>query len=171
MNRSSTALSHGAFGVGIAASVALAACGGAAGGEAKPAKSAEPESTAREPEPKTVLEAMAQIEQAHADLSTSEEAAKKATEVDKDSAHPKAPGAGGSTSSTTARPTTPGVREESTRNAPADTCSQSCRALSSMRRAVSALCRMTGDEDTRCSDAKKTLERSESRVARCHCSP
>jgi hypothetical protein len=38
-----------------------------------------------------------------------------------------------------------------------------------MRRAVAALCRMTGEEDARCEDAKKTLNESESRVARCHC--
>lgn len=165
MNRSSSALLFSAF----AASVALAACGGAAG-EAKPAKSAEPESTAREREPTTVAEAQELIARANADLSASE-SAKKTTDVDKDSVHPPAPGGGSTSTTTPEKPKTPGVREESTRNGPADSCSQSCRALSSMRRAVSALCRMTGDEDARCSDAKKTLEQSESRVARCHCSP
>jgi hypothetical protein len=146
--------------VGIAGSVALAACGGA--GEAKaPAKAAEPASTtAPEREPTSIEEAQEQIARANADLSGD---GKKA-DVDKDSAvRPPSPGAG-STSSTTTAP-----REEAGRSAPADSCSQSCRALSSMRRAVSALCRMTGEEDARCSDAKKTLQQSESRVARCHC--
>ena len=167
MNRSSSALLF----VGLAASAALAACGGA-GGEAKPAKSAEPESAPREREPTTVAEAQELIARLNADLSASE-SAKKASEVDKDSMQPPAPGSGSTSGTTNVKPTTPGgtVREESTRNGPADSCSQSCRALSSMRRAVSALCRMTGDEDARCSDAKKTLEQSESRVARCHCSP
>jgi hypothetical protein len=168
MTRSSSVL----LVVGIAGSAALAACGGAgAGAEAKaPAKADEPASTAREREPTSVEEAQELIARANADLSASE--AGKKLEVDKDSAAaPPAPGGGSTGSTTTAKPTTPGVREESSRSAPADLCSQSCRALSSMRRAVSALCRMTGDEDARCSDAKKTLEKSESRVARCHCSP
>lgn len=149
----------------VAGSVAIAACGGA--GEAKaPAKAAEPESSLREPT--SIEEAQAQIERASSDLSLAE--GKKA-EGDKDYAAPPPSPGGGSTSSTTARPATPTApREESTRAVPADSCSQSCRALSSMRRAVSALCRMTGDGDARCSDARKTLVESESRVARCHCS-
>ena len=153
--------------VGLAASVVLAACGGA--GEAKaPAKAAEPESPSREPT--SIEEAQQQIERARADLSG---AADKKLEYDKDSMAPPptSPGAGaGSSSTTTAKPTT-APREETGRAAPADSCSQSCRALSSMRRAVSALCRMTGDEDARCSEAKRTLEQSESRVAACHCRP
>jgi hypothetical protein len=145
--------------VGIAGSVALAACGGA--GEAKaPAKMSEPESPR---EPSSVEEAQEQIERARADLSLSAESSKK-SEADKDSARPPSPGGAGSTGSSTPPP-----REESSRAAPADSCGQSCRALSSMRRAVSALCRMTGEEDARCADAKKTLVESESRVARCHC--
>jgi hypothetical protein len=155
MIRSSSAL----LVVGIAASAALAACGGA-GAEAKaPAKAAEPAAAVAEREPTSVEEAQELIARANADLSSSESG--KKADVDKDSA----------SSTTTAKPTSPGVREESSRSAPADSCGQSCRALSSMRRAVSALCRMTGDEDARCSDAKKTLEKSESRVARCHCGP
>lgn len=150
--------------VGIAGSVALAACGGA--GEAKaPAKMSEPESSSREPT--SVAEAQEQIERARADLSRDAKQA-EGDKLDKDSASSAPPPSPGGGSTSTAKPT--GPREESTRAAPADTCSQSCRALSSMRRAVSALCRMTGDEDARCSEAKKTLGESESRVARCHCS-
>lgn len=161
MIRSQTALLF----FGIAGSVALAACGGA--GEAKapaPAKASEPEASAREPS--SIAEAQEQIERARADLSLGEAKKAEADKLDKDSAaKPPSPGAGSTSSSTPA-----GRHEESARTAPADSCSQSCRALSSMRRAVSALCRMTGDEDARCSDARKTLGESESRVARCHCS-
>ena len=138
--------------IGIVAAAALAACGGA--GDAKaPAKAAEPMAPVREPT--SIEEAQEQIARARDEVALGE--AKKA-DADKDSMKP-----GAATSGTT----TP--REESPRTAAADSCSQSCRALSSMRRAVTALCRMTGEEDARCSDAKKTLSDSESRVARCHC--
>lgn len=50
-----------------------------------------------------------------------------------------------------------------------DRCTSPCRALVSMRRAVTALCRMTGDTDARCVDAKKTLTDSEGRVSPCSC--
>lgn len=148
------------FVVGIAGSVALAACGGAGeAGEAKaPAKAMEPESSTREPT--SIQEAEEQIARARADLSLGDDAGRKAEgdKLDRESAVPsQSPGASSA------------PREEASRPAPGDSCSQSCRALSSMRRAVSALCRMTGDEDARCSGAKRTLEESESRVARCHC--
>jgi hypothetical protein len=38
-----------------------------------------------------------------------------------------------------------------------------------MRRSVEALCRLAGDGDARCVDARGTLARSEQRVARCGC--
>jgi hypothetical protein len=44
-----------------------------------------------------------------------------------------------------------------------------CRALTSMRSAVTALCRMTGNEDARCVDAKRTLADSEGRISPCSC--
>lgn len=51
-----------------------------------------------------------------------------------------------------------------------DRCASPCRALASMRRAVDALCRMlAGSDDTRCRDAKRTLEDSERVVAPCSC--
>lgn len=146
---------------GVAGSIALAACGGA--GEAKaPARAAEPAPR----EPTSIAEAQEQIDRARAELSLDAEAAKKAEgdKLDKDYAPPPSP-AGESTGGSVAKPTSP--QEE--RASSGDSCSSSCRALSSMRRAVSALCRMTGDEDARCSDARRTLEQSESRVARCHC--
>jgi hypothetical protein len=50
-----------------------------------------------------------------------------------------------------------------------DHCGSPCRALASMRRAVTALCRMTSNDDARCVDAKKTLAESEARVSPCSC--
>ncbi len=53
-----------------------------------------------------------------------------------------------------------------------DRCVSPCIALASMRRAVAALCRMTGDGDARCLDARRTLAASENRVSqtsRCSC--
>lgn len=48
-------------------------------------------------------------------------------------------------------------------------CSTPCRALASMRRAVGALCELTGTEDIRCVNAVATLASSEARVGRCAC--
>lgn len=48
-------------------------------------------------------------------------------------------------------------------------CSTPCRALASMRRAVGALCELTGEADARCTEAKKTLAESTSRVGACVC--
>ena len=48
-------------------------------------------------------------------------------------------------------------------------CVTPCRAISSMRRSVTALCRLAGDEDARCVDARKTLTDSEGRVVSCGC--
>jgi hypothetical protein len=127
----------------------LVACGGAESSPAKAPAPAAPSATATpERDPTSVAEAQEQIDRARAELS--------GTKEDKDTAKPAdvSPGTG--------------VHEERSASS-TDTCASSCRALSSMRRAVTALCRMTGDEDTRCSDAKKTLSQSESRVARCHC--
>lgn len=50
-----------------------------------------------------------------------------------------------------------------------DRCASPCRAIASMRRAVTALCRMTGDDDTRCVEAKVTLTDSEKRIHKCSC--
>ena len=60
------------------------------------------------------------------------------------------------------------AREEGERAAE-NPCVPSCRAIASMRRAVQALCRLSGATDPRCADAKRTLETSERRVASCGC--
>lgn len=48
-------------------------------------------------------------------------------------------------------------------------CSSPCRALGSMRRSVEALCDLTGPEDSRCVEAKKTLAESRTKVGPCTC--
>jgi hypothetical protein len=49
-------------------------------------------------------------------------------------------------------------------------CASPCRALASMKRAVEALCRMTGESDTKCVDARKTLADNVGKTASCKCS-
>ena len=48
-------------------------------------------------------------------------------------------------------------------------CQTPCNAIASMKRAVGALCRLTGDDDTRCRDARQTLKDSEARASACVC--
>ena len=48
-------------------------------------------------------------------------------------------------------------------------CASACSAIASMRRAVKSLCGLSGDEDARCVDAKKSLDRCESAVNQCGC--
>jgi hypothetical protein len=127
--------------------LALAGCGGA--GEAK-APATQERSRAEEPEPRSIEEAEAQIARARADLGGG------AAPADASPPRPKTPGGGVS-------------QEERAPTATSDACASPCRALASMRRAVQALCRMTGDEDTRCVDAKRTLADSTTRTSTCSC--
>jgi hypothetical protein len=140
----------------IFAVLSLAAgCGGA------PAKGAEaPSSAVQEPEPATVEEAQVQLDRAKQQLGEAGGAP-----------------AQGSSATSMSQPSSPSgdapTRHESKANAePAATpspCESPCRAIASMRRAVSAICRIAGDADARCDGAKKTLADSESRVKTCGC--
>jgi len=139
--------------------IALAACGGAASPARSPESLAEPEP---EPEPATIEEAQQQIARARSRLAGG---ASKAAD----------PPAAVSEAAPSLEPATPswepGARPDSMTkqgigNGP---CSSPCRALVSMRRAVTALCRMTGDTDVRCVDAKRTLTDNEGRVTPCSC--
>lgn len=164
------------------ASATIVACGGGAPPPMSPDAKME-----REAEPATVEEALARIERARvalggpvsgppatgatstparpatpiapnvsADSARTEQPAKTAAEPPRASS--KKPGA-------PAEPTEDGSMQQRVE----DRCASPCRALVSMRRAVAALCRMTGDTDTRCVDAKKTLADSEGRVSPCSC--
>lgn len=50
-------------------------------------------------------------------------------------------------------------------------CAVACRALTSMKRAAEAVCRLAGESDARCADARKRVSESATRVASCACEP
>lgn len=139
----------------------LAACGGAAEPPRAPG-AAQPR------EPATVEEAQEDIAHAKAELFGG--SSSKALEAP---SQPGAPGAGtpspppptSQTGSEDSRKSSSAVSEETRPSA----CDRPCRALGSMRRAVEALCRMTGPDDARCVDARRTLTESEARVGVCRC--
>lgn len=160
--------------------VTLAACGG----EAPPGAAKTPDSTATA-DPRSVEEAQQRIAAAKAELAgmTAQESAAPAGGFAQPppaaadaprSAEPSPPPPTSpvAPSSRPARPTpAPGgdsTPSKATRNAD-DRCGSPCRAIASMRRAVNALCRMTGDDDARCVDAKRTLVESEGRISPCSC--
>jgi hypothetical protein len=98
-------------------------------------------------EPASIEEAQAQLERARAQL---------------------AGGGAGATTESTAGPTAPSAapgRDAEGR------CGNACGAVTSMRHAVDAICRMAGDTDARCTDARRTLKDSETKVAGCGCPP
>ena len=141
-----------------ALAVATAACGGADSTPAKaPAQERHDKALEDEAlsEPRTIEEAQDRIAQASAALEAKGDA--KASSESAPQAEPPTAPQGGATA-----PGAPRRERE-------DTCGSPCRALASMKRAVEALCRMTGDTDDRCVDAKRTLGESTSRVASCRC--
>jgi hypothetical protein len=123
---------------------------------AKAPASSESEAAAPlEEEPRTIEEAQATVARARAELEggrhdLNASASSKTTDA------PAQPQGG------------PPPREERRPGAGA-ACGASCRALASMKRAVDALCRMAGDADERCTEARRTLEDSTARVAQCGC--
>ena len=48
-------------------------------------------------------------------------------------------------------------------------CDRACKALSSMRRAADGVCRLAGEDDRRCGDARSTVSENEKRVSVCSC--
>jgi hypothetical protein len=142
------------FGLGLAA----AACGG--GADMAPPRG--PERVGGEKEPESIEEAQEQIRIASAEL-----AASPSPKAD-DGRKPEPPSEPGPTTGTTTQQR-PSATPESRATPPVNACAGPCRALASMRRAVTALCRMTGDTDDRCAAAQRTLKDSEAKVASCHC--
>lgn len=132
------------------------ACGGAPEPAAKSPASESTKAPKEEelPEPRTVEEAQEQIARAKETLEGGGRplGAAKATTEEATRAAPAPPSAATG-------------REER----PDDTCGSPCRALASMRRAVEALCRMTGDTDDRCVDARRTLGENTTRTSSCRC--
>jgi hypothetical protein len=129
----------------------LAACGGA---DHAPPKSgaSPPREEAPPPEPTTVEEAQKQIARAVDELNGRSEL--KASESKTTPAAEPSPTAGSS---------------QYTNDAMNNSCASPCRALASMKRAVEALCRMTGESDTKCVDARKTLADNVDKTASCKC--
>jgi hypothetical protein len=136
--------------------IVLAACGGAA----RPAE-------APEQEPQTIEEAQTRIDVSSRVIQASTTLAQ--TAKPQEPAMP--PAAPPSPKGLGAEPGWGADTDSSAREArPQSPCDTSCRAIASMRRAVAVLCRLTGDDDSRCTDAKQTLAESERRVAACGCS-
>ena len=150
--------------------VLLAACGGASEAKAPDAmKAAEPPA---DRDPSTIEEAQERIAAAKAELGggggpAAGDAFAKPPPAAPDASRPSEP------SPSTPTVQRPGTTAESSPQKASpnaeDRCGSPCRALSSMRRAVTALCRMTGNEDARCIDAKRTLAASQGRIAPCSC--
>lgn len=141
--------------IGLVAIVLLAACGSAekAGPEPStpPTQQQRPTPTATvEAEPASVDEALARIRAAKSDLEAGDAPSDRPTPV---------------------TPSPPGPKPGQSTSQPPQTnaCATPCRAIESMRRAVTALCRMTGEDDARCKDARHTLASSEERVRGCAC--
>lgn len=145
----------------VTGTVALAGCGGAAPEAASPAAKSPGGAQDVSSEPGSIEEAQAEIAAARAQLAGESGPSRFAP----------APGAAPSsgTSPPPAASPPPPASDSSTRPSAQDRCGSPCRALASMRRAVTALCRMTGNEDARCTDAKRTLVDSEGRIAPCAC--
>ena len=158
---------------------ALGACGGAAESGMPNAKSPEKDMTTTA-EPTSIEEAQQRIAAAKAEL-----AGGPGTGAGSSFAPPP-PAADAARPAEPASPSTSPVMPQATspRKAPSaekpsvlessptrteDRCGGPCRALASMRRAVTALCRMTGNDDARCVEAKHTLADSEGRISPCSC--
>lgn len=138
----------------MAMCVALAGTWGCAANEAAAPAAAEPPARKLESrEPATIEEAQAQLEQARAQLTGA-------------SVGRSTPDTSATTESTTGGA---GAATQSGGGPPA--CGNACGAMVSMRHAVDAICRMAGDSDARCTDARRTLKDSETKVAGCGCPP
>jgi hypothetical protein len=111
----------------------------------------EPKEESREPA--TIEEAQAAFERARAQLAGGAAAGPGAA----GKAVTTALEAGGTTSSTEPGPPPP--------------CGNACNAMGSMRRAVEAICRLAGESDARCTDARRTMKDSEAKVVGCGCPP
>ena len=135
----------------VAVSAVLVACGGAAPSAAAPSSTP---SAVSEPEPTSIEEAQAQIARASDELGGRSKTA------------PADAAAASVSPAAEAKPQPPSASEQKDM----DACANPCRALASMRRAVDALCRIAGDGDKRCVDARQTLADNVTRTATCSCS-
>lgn len=133
----------------------------ACGGGATPSGAKEPGSYDQDREPGSIDEAKQRFDNARAQLESTPPSHVEAGQapVDRHGTQPVSPtGAGGA-----------GGGSEPPQHVQETECTRLCRAFASMQRAQVALCRMAGDEDPRCAEAKKVVEDSAQRVAHCGC--
>jgi hypothetical protein len=144
----------------VLSSTLLAACGGAAPAALAPSN--------EEPEPASLDEAKAQLARAKASLGGGAGAGSDRQIAPAEPA-PSPPQSGASAEDTQVKRTLPAPQKNAADEKPEASCPTACSAIRSMRRAVAAICRMAGDTDAACVDARHTLVTSEDRVARCGC--
>jgi len=143
--------------------MALGAClvgaWGCAASPTAPPAAPEPSAEALSTEPTTVEEAQAELERARAELGGTPVAPLAAA-----TGTTTAAAEGGTPKTEAARAPSPSpVAKQEMR------CASACRAMTSMKRAVDAICRLAGESDGRCTDARKTLRDGEAKVAGCGC--
>ncbi|MGD0524610.1 MAG: hypothetical protein ABSE49_05685 [Polyangiaceae bacterium] len=146
--------------VGARAALCATVLGGcAAGPSPEPAVSAPAVTGAKEEsrEPATIEEAQAQLERARAQLAGP--------------SPEKGPAAAGGAPVPVTTESAPAGATQSAESPPGPRCGNACTAMSSMRRAVDAICRLAGETDARCTDARRTAKESEAKVAGCGCPP
>jgi hypothetical protein len=154
--------------------VALPGCGGAAPEAAAPGAKSPESARSASPEPGSIEEAQAQIASARAQLG-GDTGPSRFAPAPGAAPSPMSPVSPSLTPPRSTSPAAPPAADSSTASGTSgagggdDRCASPCRALASMRRAVDALCRMAGNDDARCTDAKRTLIDSEGRVAPCSC--
>jgi hypothetical protein len=159
----------------LLAAAALGGCGGGAMGEEAKAPEAQPSVEVPPREPGTIEEAEKAIARAKAELEDTRSAelgtSTSSPAADSSTSPPPAPEPMPAPRSFEPSQAKPSAREDGPKTAlgAEDRCASPCRAIASMRRAVTALCRMTGADDARCGDAKRTLTDSEKRVEACTC--
>ncbi|HEY8087975.1 MAG TPA: hypothetical protein VIF09_09020 [Polyangiaceae bacterium] len=146
----------GAFTLPGLVSVCVAGCAASATGGASPTTAEPAAESAREPA--SIEEAQAQLARARADLGgwVAPDGKSRLDSTSKEPAEERK----------LEQPTSPATGDF--RDA-AGGCATACRAMGSMKRAVDAICRMAGEADPRCTEARKTLTDSAGRVVGCGC--
>ncbi len=135
----------------------LVAC--ATGCAAEKAAAPAPVVTAAPAEPSTLDEAQQQLARAHAQLAG----------APSDALHADTSGGPGGGGGAVPEATTRSSAEPLEQDARKSPCAVACSAIASMRRAVDAICRMAGEGDARCVEARRTLADDDAKVARCSC--
>ena len=147
----------------LAAPVLLVACGGAPEAPRSPTSVEQDRDGVPDRAPSTIEEAQDQIAEAQQRLEGGDVDTRMAP-GSTEAPSPPPPPPPSDPSGSAGAPAAP--KDDAT---PADACMASCRAFASMRRAVEALCRMTGETDDRCAKARRTLGTSNGRVTACRC--